>query len=165
MARFLLQGVKHKITGYNSWLNEFGAMNPKEHSTLNDKILDIRETEKTNESFASHTIFLSHGELKVDCKWTNNKLIYSISNDISPHFKLVCVYPCLLNNTIMSEHVEFYLFEPKYCFLVPRVILHIDNLNNLNTNSNFNILRCSYGIIQQIFIFRYAKNLLISKQH
>ena len=82
MARFLLQGVKHKITGYNSWLNEFGAMNPKEHSTLNDKILDIRETEKTNESFASHTIFLSHGELKVDCKWTNNKLIYSISNDI-----------------------------------------------------------------------------------
>ena len=83
MARFLLQGVKHKITGYNSWLNEFGAMNPKEHSTLNDKILDIRETEKIMKASPLTQFFLSHGELKVDCKWTNNKLIYSISNDIA----------------------------------------------------------------------------------
>ena len=82
MARFLLQGVKDKITGYNSWLNEFGAMNPKEHSTLNDKILDIRETEKIMKASPLTQFFLSHGELKVDCKWINNKLIYSISNDI-----------------------------------------------------------------------------------
>ena len=75
MARFLLQGVKDKITGYNSWLNEFGAMNPKEHSTLNDKILDIRETDKIMKAFplAQYDV-LQHVENY--CKWRNNKLIY-----------------------------------------------------------------------------------------